>query len=132
MLATQDVDFMNSSDNSSATRRMEHSQHLLGHFWKRWRNEYLRDVHRYAAVPSIGKRSVTLEDIVLVHDGSHPRTIWKLGKVQRLIEERDGCVRAAVVRVSSGSEATTLKRPVQLLKLSRNLKKGEMKASHAT
>ena len=72
-------------------------------------------MHRYAAVPSNGKRSVTLGDIVLVHDRSHPRTFWKLGNVQRLIEGCDGCVRAAVIRVSSGPGATTFKRPVQLL-----------------
>ena len=112
MLETQYVDLMNSSDHSSVTRRMEHTQNLLGHFWRCWRNEYLsdlRDVHRYAAVPSNGKWVVTLGDIVLVHDESHLRTFCKLGKVQRLIERRDGCVRAAVVRVSFGSGATTLK-----------------------
>ena len=48
----------------------------------------------------------------MVHDGSHPRTFWKL---QRLIEGHDGCVRAAVVCVSSGSGANRFKRPVQLL-----------------
>ena len=118
MLDTLDVDFMNSIDHSSVTRQMKHTQHLLEHFWRRWRNKYLsdlRDVHRYDAVPSNGKWLVTLGDIVLVHDESHPRTFWKLGKVQHLIEGRDGCVRAAVVRVSSGSRETTLKRPVQLL-----------------
>eukprot|EP00731_Ephydatia_muelleri_P027563 Em0019g436a len=118
VLATQDDDFMFSSDHSSVTRRMEHTQRLLGQFWRRWRDEYLsdlRDVHRYAAVPNKRKRSVTLGDIVLVHDESHPRTFWKLGRVQRLMEGRDGCVRAAVVRVSSSSGATTIKRPLQLL-----------------
>ena len=44
MLATQDVDFMNSSDHSSITRWMEHTQSLLGRFWRRWRNEYLSDL----------------------------------------------------------------------------------------
>lgn len=84
---------------------MERTQCLLGHLWKRWRKEYLidlRDVLRYAAVPSNGKQSVTLGDIILVHDEAYPKAFWKLGKVQHRIEGRDGCVRAAVVHVSSG------------------------------
>ena len=66
MLATQDVDFMIFSDHSSVTWQMEHTQHLLEHFWRHWRNEYLshlRGVRSYAAVPCNGKRSVTLGDI---------------------------------------------------------------------
>ena len=54
-------------------------------------------------------------DIVLVHDENHPRTFWKLGRVENLIEGHDGLVRAAVVRVASESGTTTLRRPVQLL-----------------
>ena len=56
-----------------------------------------------------------LGDIVLVHDEAHPRTYWRLGKVEKLIKGCDEQIRAAVVRVASRSGTNTLKRPVQLL-----------------
>eukprot|EP00731_Ephydatia_muelleri_P009492 Em0005g78a len=91
---------------------------LLRHFWKRWRSEYLislRDTHKYTNITGNGKRYAAMEDIVLVHDENHPRTFWKLGRVENFIEGHDGLVRAAVVRVASESGTTTLRRPVQLL-----------------
>ena len=91
--------------HSGATARLEHIQRLLKHFWKRWRNEYLvalRDVHRFAFTPGGRGRIITQGDIVLVHDESYPRTYWKLGRVEKLIQGRDGQIRVAVVRVTSG------------------------------
>ncbi|KAL5488551.1 hypothetical protein EMCRGX_G017505, partial [Ephydatia muelleri] len=114
----QDADFVVSGDRSSITTRMEYTRRLLRHFWKRWRSEYLislRDTHKYTNITGNGKRYAAMGDIVLVHDENHPRTFWKLGKVENLIEGHDGLVRAAVVRVASESGTTTLRRPVQLL-----------------
>eukprot|EP00731_Ephydatia_muelleri_P009508 Em0005g94a len=114
----QDADFVVSGDRSSITTRMEYTRRLLRHFWKRWRSEYLislRDTHKYTNITGNGKRYAAMEDIVLVHDENHPRTFWKLGRVENLIEGHDGLVRAAVVRVASESGTTTLRRPVQLL-----------------
>ena len=113
----QDADFVVSGDRSSITR-MEYTRRLLRHFWKRWRSEYLislRDTHKYTNITGNGKRYAAMGDIVLVHDENHPRTFWKLGRVENLIEGHDGLVRAAVVRVASESGTTTLRRPVQLL-----------------
>ena len=114
----QDADFVVSGDRSSITTRMEYTRRLLRHFWKRWRSEYLislRDTHKYTNITGNGKRYAAMGDIVLVHDENHPRTFWKLGRVENLIEGHDGLVRAAVVRVASESGTTTLRRPVQLL-----------------
>ena len=55
-------------------------------------------------------------DIVLVHDQNHPRTFWRLAKVEKLIESSDNKVRGARVRVGSKSvRSSILRRPVQLL-----------------
>ena len=53
--------------------------------------------------------------MVLVHDDNHPRTFWRLGRVEQLIQGSDGHVRGAVVRVSSKTGSTTWRRPLQRL-----------------
>ena len=113
-----DPDFLVPSDRPSITARIEHTQRLLEHFWKRWKGEYLvglRDMHRFNITSGGRGRHIALGDIILVHDEAHPRTYWRLGKVEKLIKGCDEQIRAAVVRVASRSGITTLKRPVQLL-----------------
>ena len=75
----------------------------------------LRDMHRFNITSGGRGCHIALGDIVLVHDEAHPRTYWRLGKVEKLIKGCDEQIRAAVVRVASRSGTTTLKRPVQLL-----------------
>ena len=85
----QDADFVSSGNHSSVSTRIEHTQRLMRHFWRCWRSKYLinlRDTHRYTAIAGKGKRNAATGDIVLVHDDTHPRTFWKLGKVENLIE----------------------------------------------
>ena len=53
-------------------------------------------------------------DIVSIHEDKIPRQQWKVGLVDRLIQGRDGQVRAAVVKLSSG-KIKELTRPVQCL-----------------
>ena len=97
---------------------MKHLYIILSHFWKRWRREYLselRDAHRSSSKGHTGDRSPNVGDIVVVHDDNHPRLMWKLGKVEGLLEGHDGIVRGALVRVHSRTGSVVLKRPVQLL-----------------
>ena len=112
----EDEDF--EIDSSQLTRRMKHLANVLNHFWKRWKSEYLNKLrvsHRYASKkPS--QSPVTEGDVVVVHDDSLPRGLWKLGRIQRLIIGRDGEVRAATVKVASrGNQYTQLTRPLQRL-----------------
>ena len=54
--------------------------------------------------------------MVIVHDDSLPRGLWKLGRIQEVIPGADGLPRSALVRVASRDRQHTLrKRPVQLL-----------------
>ena len=98
-------------------QRMQHLNVVLNQFWTRWKREYLLELsesHRYklghpeATPPAVG-------DIELIRDDK-PRGFWKLGRVEEGIIGRDGHVRVAVLRVSSGGGSnSSLKRPVQLL-----------------
>ena len=91
---------------------------ILNGFWKHWRSEYLvelRDVHRHTRKTSKAE-VINVRDIVLVHDEAKPRGFWRLGCVTDLVVGRDGQTRGAVLKVaSSGSQATTLQRPLRRL-----------------
>ncbi|XP_055622581.1 uncharacterized protein LOC129766140 [Toxorhynchites rutilus septentrionalis] len=87
------------------------SQIVADRPWKRWLNEYL---------PSLNARSKWLEesrplnpgDLVFVVD-DHGRNGWIRGKVEEVIQGRDGRIRQAMVRTSTG----VFKRPVSKLAL---------------
>ena len=65
----------------------------------------LRNSHR--AKKDKGRGTIVAGDIVVVHDESQSRALWRLGKVERLINGADGNVR--------GKQPMTLRRPMQLL-----------------
>ena len=104
------------------SRRAKYFQTLLSHFWSRWRREYLselREVHSHVArsYKSTGGRFIKQDDIVLISEDRVPRNTWRVGKVESLIESKDGCVRGAHVKVFSkeGKKPTIIQRPVQKL-----------------
>ena len=103
---------------SQLTKRMKHLASVLNHFWKRWRSEYLnelRESHRYVA-RNTKSTHIATGDVVIVHNESLPRGLWKLGRVQEVFPGADGLPRSALVRVASrNKQHTLLKRPVQLL-----------------
>ena len=74
----------------------------------------MREAHRY------GKRDTAISfilvgSIVLVHD-EKLRGFWRLAKVNQLLTGKDGLVRGAVVKVTSGKDKfTELQRLLQLL-----------------
>ena len=100
------------------SRRARHLNMILGHFWKRWRAEYLLELRNaHCRVKrAIGSSLVSVGDLVLVHDEGHPRSHWKLGKVERILKSKDGQNRGAEVRVKAKkSKRSLLRRPLQLL-----------------
>ena len=101
------------------TRRMMYLNTVLGNFWKRWKTEYLvglREVHssgRKGAKDTVAK--INFGDVVLIHDPAQPRALWRIGKVEKLLQGSDGLVRGASLRVRSGTTTILLNRPLQLL-----------------
>ncbi len=65
--------------------------------------------------PCTGSKHVVKEgDVVTVYDESHPRGLWRLGKVERLVHGSDGVVRGVYVKVmSKKGHPKTLCRPLQ-------------------
>ena len=74
------------SSPTDLSRRMQHFNRILNHFWMRWRREYLTELraHRRGQSRSDGS-NVTVGDIVLVNDPDHPRTFWKLARLRSLL-----------------------------------------------
>ena len=93
--------------------------HIICHYWKRGKGKYLLELREYHNL-SVKKKNLPIIqewDIVIIHEeGRVPRSQWRLGKVEKLIEGNDGIVRSAEVRVAhKGKKSTFLKRPVQRL-----------------
>lgn len=86
-------------DHGVLTRRERYPATLLGHFWKRWRKEYLLELreHHNMSVRSNNLPQISPDDIVTVMDdeGKLPRSQWKLGKIVKLIKGNDGAIRGA-------------------------------------
>ena len=98
----------------TATRKqlnemLRYQEKTLKKSWKVWREEYIRGLGVCPAIRS----SITLQvgELVMVASNKQPRCTWKTGRVEELIDGRDGRVRSAIVRVGGKS----LTRPVQLL-----------------
>ena len=90
----------------------------MQHFWKRWRGEYLLQLRECHQQSVKGKpQPLKQGDIVLVHNEKHPRGLWKIAKIERLLEGADGQVRGAVVRVPSKSSSKVLRHPLNCLYL---------------
>ncbi len=114
----RDIDDTVGVERSTLTKRMIHHNKVLDHFWKRWNKEYLLDLrnsHRQMPTKGVAK-TISVGDIVLVHDADHPRGFWKLGRVEDLIAGSDGRVRGASICLHSPTKRhTRLQRPIQLL-----------------
>lgn len=95
------------------SRRMDHLNTTLNHFWKRWKTEYLlelRESHRHGKGVDSKGSSLSENEVVLMHSDSKLWGFWKLAKIYRLIEGHDGLVRGAIVRVPTKEGKTTLLR----------------------
>ena len=69
------------------TKRMIHLNKVLEHFWRRWKKEYLlelRESHRHSKHPpkESNRGTITVGEVVLVHEDNRPRGFWKLAKVE--------------------------------------------------
>ena len=88
----------------------------MQNFWKRWKREYLlelREFHRTQPNKGID-RSPEKGEIVSIYDEDHPRGVWRIGRVDELIEGADGIVRGVVVKtMSKKGQMRTLRHPVQ-------------------
>ena len=86
-------------------------QYLADVFWRRYRREYLPLITPRQKW-NVVKRSVSINDIVLITDVSTPRNQWCIGRVISVNESVDGLVRSASVLVANNKH---IKRPIHKL-----------------
>ena len=110
-----DDQLLMTTGGSSATSSKEESilrAYKLGEsrsdvFWRRWRDEYLKQL----PIPSLrtSQGSPQVGSVVLIREDNCPRLQWPLGVVEEMKRGRDGVVRTVKVRTKNG----ILLRPVQ-------------------
>ena len=108
------------TNSAQHTRHVKHLNNILNHFWNRWRTEYLNEL-RKANKYSMGKMHATKKlsfsvgDVVIVHDEQLPCGLWKLGRVQELLESSTDHYSAIVKTMTSDGKPELLCRPIQRL-----------------
>ena len=105
--------------NNKVARRVSYLRTLKEHFWLRWKNEYLlelRNAHRQKTKRQKGN-CIKVGDVAVIHEENVRRVKWKLGRIEKLIEGKDGAIRGAVVRklTDKGGKCTEIRRPIQKL-----------------
>ena len=74
---------------------------LIHHFWNRWRRDYLTSLREFHRTSGKNEVAVQVGDVVQVHDDTK-RINWRLAVIESLITGKDGLVRAANIRTSTG------------------------------
>ena len=99
-------------------KRARHLNKTLNQFWRRWRREYLlelRECHRHNTGDPKAT-SVSVGDVVIIHDKDRPRGFWRLAVVKDTLKGQDGTVRGAILRTTNkGGHSMELRWPIQLL-----------------
>ena len=79
---------------------------------------------------------ISVGDVVIVHDDSLPRSLWKLGLIEELFKGPDGVARGALVRLApKDGKQSTLHRPIQRLyplEVSQPTREGDLTLNEAT
>ena len=97
-------------DSVSPTKRLKYVNSLLNQFTQRFSNEYLTSLRENENKSR--ENPVVIEgQVVLIKEKSLPRTLWKLGKIIRVIKSVDGVAKGAELKTLNG----ILKRPLNLL-----------------
>ena len=94
-------------------RRWRQVQSLASQFWSRWRREYLPDL-QIRQKNSVPQANVKVDDLVLLLDDQSPRSKWPLGRIEEVIEGRDGLIRTVRVRTQKGCYARPITKIVSL------------------
>ncbi|GFT40873.1 putative pao retrotransposon peptidase superfamily [Trichonephila clavipes] len=104
--------------NSSTTResllkRKHYQTKLLSQFWKKWKTHYLlniRSLHHFLK-PSV-ERNLKV-GVVIPERNAKSKFLWDLGRINKVMQGRDGLVRSCVIKTKKGE----FKRPVRLVYL---------------
>ena len=93
---------------------------VILHFKKRFHQEYLgklQEQQLHKTQKFNNSCNVKVGDVVLIKDVNKTRMTWRKGRIEKLIEGKDGLVRGAEMKVyqSAKDKVTTILRPFQLI-----------------
>ncbi|KAL7826227.1 hypothetical protein SRHO_G00339650 [Serrasalmus rhombeus] len=91
-------------------RRWKQVQYITDLFWKRWIREYLPIMQKRSKWNLI-KRNFLPNDLVVIVDDKAPRNSWLLGRILKTFPDKQGLVRAALIKTKN----TVLQRPFSKL-----------------
>ena len=97
--------------------RLLHLQTLLSHFRARWSHEYLSELREYHRCDKLTPaKEIKVGDVVLIENKKLPRSRWKLGLVEELMQSKDHRIRGCKLKTwneNTGHEY--INRPVNQL-----------------
>jgi hypothetical protein len=89
------------SERSQIEDQARRRNKFLQHFWNRWRQEYSTSLCEFHKVSGKNEIEIKVGDVVQVHDDTK-RVNWRLAIVEHLTKGKDGLVRAADIKTSTG------------------------------
>ncbi|XP_054084611.1 uncharacterized protein LOC128921342 [Zeugodacus cucurbitae] len=97
ILATPEPDV----ETLSLLNRWERIKILHHEFSRRWKEDYLKDLHRRYRWKT-PEKAPQLGDCVLINDDCLPPTEWRLGRIEKLHYGSDGHIRVVDLRTQTG------------------------------
>lgn len=89
------------TDNISYLTRWKRISHIIQVFWKRWSADYLNTLVQRSKSQKISD-NLKCGDIVLIASDQFTSQKWPLGKITETLPGKDGVLRVAKVKTSSG------------------------------
>ena len=90
------------NSHQAVNRRDKYFSTSIQNFWSRWRKDYrlaLREKNNLTVKRKSIAPIVTGDVVIVESGGMIPRSLWKIGRVEKLRKSRDEEVRGAVARV---------------------------------
>ena len=102
-------------NSDQARQRVQKLDHLIGQFWTSWSQDYLTNLREISQ--NLGRKGINpkVGDVVVIHEDSKKRVLWKLGRVIELLRGKDNVVRGAKVKTDSRMMGGIIERPLQKL-----------------
>ena len=91
----------NFGDTAGVRSRARKQAQIISHFQSRWKSEYLTALRETYKACGNNNQHVKAGDVVLIHDDS-PRVNWRMAVIESLNKGRDGVVRSANIRTTTG------------------------------
>ncbi|XP_053390049.1 uncharacterized protein LOC128552977 [Mercenaria mercenaria] len=88
--------------HNSADKLYRFKSATIEHFWSRWKHEYLTSLRQFHKMSGNHGDTLTVGDVVQIHDNNLPRNRWSLGVIEDVVTGRDGLIRAARIRSRRG------------------------------